>query len=100
MQGSLITPGLSLLKVIEGTVGEEFNSFVPLDANLSTVNSYSALTLILWVLFIVVMPVLFTNLLVSAYIKYRAKEFVHALGVIAISLLLDWVGCWRHSGYL
>ena len=67
MQASLLTPGVALLKVIEGTVGEEFSLFVPLDdTHPSTANSYSALTVILWIFFIVIMPVLFTNLLVSA----------------------------------
>ncbi len=62
-----LAPGIALLKVIEGTVGEDFNSFVPTteDDQLSAVYPYSALTIIIWIIFIIVMPVLFANLLVG-----------------------------------
>ena len=43
-----LSPGIALLKVIEGTIGEDFNSFAPTgDYQLpSTVYPYSALTII------------------------------------------------------
>jgi hypothetical protein len=55
--------------VIEGTVGEDFNSFVPTTGDYQP-STYSALTIILWIIFIVVMPILFTNLLVGENSQY------------------------------
>ena len=68
MQGSsFLSPGIALLKVIEGTVGEDFNLFEPTGDYQppSMVYPYSVLTIILWIIFVIVMPVLFTNLLVG-----------------------------------
>ena len=69
MQSSdFLSPGIALLKVIEGTVGEDFNSFAPTAGDYqlpSTVYPYSALTIILWIIFVIIMPILFTNLLVG-----------------------------------
>ena len=56
--------------MIEGTVGGNFESFVPIaDTRLSREYSYSesALTLVIWIMFIVIMPVLFSNLLVCLF---------------------------------
>ena len=65
VQGSYLNSGLALLQVVEGTVGDELNSIESIsDAQLSRVDSYSAKTVILWIIFIVIMPVLFINLLV------------------------------------
>ena len=62
----ILTPGIALLKVIQGTVGEDFNSFVPtIQSQSETVYPYSALAIVLWIIFVIIMPVLFTNLLVS-----------------------------------
>ena len=69
-QSSFLTPGVALLKVIEGTVGAEFSLFVPTaDNHSSKAYPYSALTVILWIIFVVIMPVLFTNLLVCGNSK-------------------------------
>ena len=67
MQSSgILTPGIALLKVIQGTVGEDFNSFAPTtQSQTETVYPYSALTVILWIIFVIIKPVLFTNLLGS-----------------------------------
>lgn len=79
-----LTPGIALLKVIEGTVGEDFNSFVPTtgDDQSSTVYPYSALTIIIWIVFVIIMPVLFANLLVgrdseSLYITNKLRYCIY-----------------------
>lgn len=58
------SPASSLLKITSMTAGDfSFNTIFGLESD--GMISFPAISYILWILFIVVMPILFTNMLVS-----------------------------------
>jgi len=58
------SPGLSLIRVMTMTAGG-----VDFDSIFASMNSEPFLTYLLWVVFLVLMPVLLANLLVSNYVE-------------------------------
>lgn len=79
------SPGLSLIRVMTMTAGG-----VDFDSIFASMNSEPFLTYLLWVVFLVLMPVLLANLLVSKSSCCLAMLF----GLIPKSSLTDWIGCW------